>query len=132
MYHKKKGSIRSPFLYVLNKQLLVHYIHCYFKTKTHFCCSWCCPHNVISLYFSNSITNDFAYRCNSINYKLLIFIASTYEIILSIIMIKITLFLPLLLSNSYLYLGKYQIVMSIDLYLPFQACLHHEMSYLFL
>ena len=116
----------------LNKQLLVHYVHCYFKTKTHFCCSWCCPHNVISLYFLNSITNNFAYSTGNISYRLSIFIALTYEIILSIIMIKVTLFLPLLLSNSFLYLGKYQIVMSIDLCLPFQSFLHHEMSCLFL
>ena len=76
------------FLYVLNKQLLVHYVHSYFKTKTHFCCCWCCPHNIVSLYFSNSIANDFANRFNTIIYKKSLLTDLSYEIILSIIMIK--------------------------------------------
>ena len=27
------------------KRLLVHYVHCYFKAKTHFCSCWFSPHN---------------------------------------------------------------------------------------
>jgi len=25
--------------------LLIHYIHCNFETKTHFSSCWCCPHS---------------------------------------------------------------------------------------
>ncbi len=38
----KKAAIRQPFL---ETKLFVHYVHGYFKAKTHFGSCWCCPHD---------------------------------------------------------------------------------------
>jgi len=27
-------------------KLFITYVHCYFKTKTHFSCCWLCPHSI--------------------------------------------------------------------------------------
>jgi len=40
----KKGSNCSLF-YCWKNVLLIHYVHGYFKTKTHFSCWWWCPHD---------------------------------------------------------------------------------------
>jgi hypothetical protein len=40
-YCNKLGFIAK----LRNPKLLVHYVHSYFKAKTHFCSSWFSPHN---------------------------------------------------------------------------------------